>query len=88
MVDNRYHVRINPFEEEYLERNNLSISEFVHRSFYNAMKHNYKRRIESIGLRIILVLLGMLVLSFTYISYNWVNYLIIFGLLCLLVLCV
>lgn len=79
MVDNRYQVRVNPFEEDYLERNNLGISEFVHRSFYVAMKTDHKRRIESIGLRIILVLLGMLVLSFTYISYNWVNYLIIFG---------
>jgi len=79
MVDNRYFFRINPFEEEYLEVNNLGFSEFVHRSFYMAMKNNHKRRIEGIGLRIILVMLGMLVLSFSYISFNWVNYLIIFG---------
>jgi len=65
MVDNRYFFRINPFEEEYLEINNLGSSEFVHRSFYKAMKKNHKKRIESIGLRIILVLLGMLILSFT-----------------------
>jgi len=76
----------NPFEEEYLEKNNIGFSDFVHKSFYKAMKRDHFDYLNKIANKLFYVLIGGIFLSFTYIVSNLAAYWLLFfaGLFCII----
>ena len=60
----------NPFEEEYIEKNNIKWSDWCHRQLYCDMKKQYWQNIDKIGLRVAIILFGMITISLTYIMLN------------------
>jgi len=67
-------IRLNPFEEEYLNKNNIEFSDFMHDSFYYHMKKTHLHRFKRIQYEIFLVLLGMILVALAYTSFNLVLY--------------
>ena len=80
-----YSVKLNPFEDEYLERQKYGFSDFVHKSFYYAMKKDYLNRYRTIGNFIFYIILGSILLTFTYITINLITWITVFigGLFCI-----
>ena len=74
-MDNQYWVRLNPFEEQYLEENNIKFSDFVHNAFYRDMKKNYFKRLKEAQYKVFMILLGMILVALAYTSINPMVYL-------------
>lgn len=77
MVDDRLRFKINPFEEEYLEKQGIGFSEYVHRKFYEDMKKSHYIKIDLYMSKIGYILMGCILLSITYIITNIVAYLVL-----------
>ena len=73
-------VKLNPFEREYLDKNNLGFSEYVHNSFYRDMKQDYHNYIKKIGIGISLCLFGMICFALSYLVFFLFLYLSIIAL--------
>jgi len=69
-MDDRYWVRLNPFEIEYMENNKIKFSEFVHDSFYRSMKKSYFRRLKDAQYKVFMILLGMILIALMYTTIN------------------
>ena len=65
-----YSAKLNPYEEEYLEKNNLSYSDFVHDAFYKAMKQSYIKKIDLITNKLFIMSVGFFILVMSYFVLN------------------
>jgi len=78
VTDNRVYCRLNPFEEEYLEKKQIGFSEFVHKSFYSSMKNDFYKRINKLLYGIVIILLGCIILTTTYLITIYIVWLVFF----------
>ena len=74
-MDDRYWVRLNPYEIEHMENNKIKFSDFVHRAFYHDMKKNYFKRLKEAQYKIFMIMLGMIIIALAYTTINPVVYL-------------
>lgn len=65
--ENRVWFYINPYEEEYLEKNGIEFSRFVHDSFYKSMKKDHYDTFNRLTSKISFILIGCILLALTYI---------------------
>lgn len=82
-----YTFRPKPEIADWIDENISSWTTFCYDNIYHMQRKQYQKRFENIGLRILVILLGMIFISFSYISLNnFINYLfIISGGLCIII---
>jgi hypothetical protein len=82
-----YTFRPKPEIADWIDEHIDSWTSFCYDNIYQQQRKNYQARFEKIGLRILIILLGMILLSFSLITINFINYLVIItGGICILLL--
>lgn len=63
-----------PEVADWIDKNIDSWTTFCYDNIYRMQRKQYQQRLEKISFRILIVLLGMVLLSFSYITINIFNY--------------
>jgi len=69
-----YTFRPKPEVADWIDENINSWTNFCYDNIYLQQRKNYQERFERIGLRIFYILIGMIMISFIYLSTDIINY--------------
>lgn len=59
---------------DWIDENVDSWTGFCYDAIYNRQRKNYQKRFERIGFRLFIILIGMILISFSYLTVNVFNY--------------